>query len=108
MPKVGIEPTRGCPHWILSPARLPVPPLRLTSDFSQGLWRVSREMRKSRTEDLTDDIQGLRIQAAGFRPTAFGQTRTSLHGSGDGVTRGYGTARAGAVIEADKVMTAFF
>ena len=28
VPKVGIEPTRGCPHGILSPARLPVPPLR--------------------------------------------------------------------------------
>jgi hypothetical protein len=29
VPRVGIEPTRGCPHWILSPARLPVPPPRL-------------------------------------------------------------------------------
>jgi hypothetical protein len=29
MPKVGLEPTRGLPHRILSPARLPVPPLRL-------------------------------------------------------------------------------
>ena len=28
VPKVGLEPTRGCPHWILNPARLPVPPLR--------------------------------------------------------------------------------
>src|SRR5262249_31693 len=28
MPKVGLEPTRGLPHRILSPARLPVPPLR--------------------------------------------------------------------------------
>jgi hypothetical protein len=28
MPKVGLEPTRGFPHRILSPARLPVPPLR--------------------------------------------------------------------------------
>ena len=28
VPKVGIEPTRPCGHWILSPARLPVPPLR--------------------------------------------------------------------------------
>ena len=29
VPKVGLEPTRGFPHRILSPARLPVPPLRL-------------------------------------------------------------------------------
>ena len=28
VPKVGLEPTRPCGHWILSPARLPVPPLR--------------------------------------------------------------------------------
>src|SRR5262245_22767625 len=28
VPKVGLEPTRVLPHWILSPARLPVPPLR--------------------------------------------------------------------------------
>ncbi len=28
MPEVGIEPTRANAHWILSPARLPVPPLR--------------------------------------------------------------------------------
>jgi dipeptidyl aminopeptidase/acylaminoacyl peptidase len=28
VPKVGLEPTRGFPHRILSPARLPVPPLR--------------------------------------------------------------------------------
>ena len=29
MPKVGIEPTRGHPRWILSPVRLPISPLRL-------------------------------------------------------------------------------
>src|SRR6266508_3417965 len=28
VPKVGLEPTRGFPHRILSPARLPIPPLR--------------------------------------------------------------------------------
>ena len=28
MPKDGLEPSRGCPHWILNPARLPIPPLR--------------------------------------------------------------------------------
>src|SRR5438105_2727626 len=31
MPKVGIEPTRPFGHRILSPARLPVPPLRLAA-----------------------------------------------------------------------------
>src|SRR5437868_8054348 len=28
LPAEGIEPTRSCDHWILSPARLPVPPRR--------------------------------------------------------------------------------
>jgi hypothetical protein len=28
VPEAGIEPARYCYHWILSPARLPVPPLR--------------------------------------------------------------------------------
>ena len=29
MPEEGVEPSRGCPHGILSPARLPIPPLGL-------------------------------------------------------------------------------
>ena len=29
VPEVGIEPTWGCPRGILSPVRLPIPPLRL-------------------------------------------------------------------------------
>jgi hypothetical protein len=28
VPEEGLEPTRDCSHWILSPARLPIPPLR--------------------------------------------------------------------------------
>lgn len=28
VPVVGVEPTRSCPHRILSPARLPIPPHR--------------------------------------------------------------------------------
>ena len=28
MPVVGLEPTRYCYHWILSPTRLPIPPHR--------------------------------------------------------------------------------
>ena len=32
VPKAGIEPARDCSHWILNPARLPIPPLRLVSD----------------------------------------------------------------------------
>src|SRR5439155_1810035 len=28
LPAEGLEPTRSCDHWILSPARLPIPPRR--------------------------------------------------------------------------------
>ncbi len=28
VPAEGLEPTRPCGHWILSPARLPIPPRR--------------------------------------------------------------------------------
>ena len=31
VPERGLEPPRPCGHWILSPARLPIPPLRLVS-----------------------------------------------------------------------------
>jgi ATP-dependent phosphofructokinase / diphosphate-dependent phosphofructokinase len=40
MPKVGIEPTRPEGHRILSPARLPVPPLRLGISDDRGAMRV--------------------------------------------------------------------
>jgi hypothetical protein len=33
VPAEGLEPTRPCGHWILSPARLPIPPRRLTFDY---------------------------------------------------------------------------
>ena len=31
LPAEGFEPTRSCDHWILSPARLPIPPRRRSS-----------------------------------------------------------------------------
>src|ERR1700752_26507 len=34
MPKGGLEPPRACAHWLLKPARLPVPPLRQLLDVS--------------------------------------------------------------------------
>src|SRR5690349_18599747 len=42
MPAEGIEPTRSCDHWILSPARLPVPPRRLRNKSERiRAWRRS-------------------------------------------------------------------
>src|SRR6266566_3624928 len=34
LPAEGLEPTRSCDHWILSPARLPIPPRR-------RFWRLN-------------------------------------------------------------------
>jgi hypothetical protein len=49
MPKVGLEPTRSCPHRILSPARLPVPPLRrsaiVASDRAAQFERLERSVQ---------------------------------------------------------------
>ena len=36
IPAAGVEPARPCGHWILSPARLPIPPRRLK--FNWGSW----------------------------------------------------------------------
>src|SRR6476660_153348 len=43
MPAEGIEPTRSCDHWILSPARLPVPPRRREErEASAEAWNLKR------------------------------------------------------------------
>jgi hypothetical protein len=42
MPKVGIEPTRAFAHRILSPARLPIPPLRRTENSSPTVRRLGK------------------------------------------------------------------
>ena len=36
IPAAGVEPARPCGHWILSPARLPIPPRR--HKFNWGSW----------------------------------------------------------------------
>ena len=40
VPAEGIEPTHPCEYWILSPARLPVPPRRLCSSGSEATEKV--------------------------------------------------------------------
>jgi hypothetical protein len=34
LPAEGLEPTRPCDHWILSPARLPIPPRRRVQEHT--------------------------------------------------------------------------
>jgi hypothetical protein len=45
LPTEGVEPTRPCGHWILSPARLPIPPRRLTcrDEWLTGFNRNARD-----------------------------------------------------------------
>src|ERR1043166_7407294 len=52
LPAEGLEPTRPCGHWILSPARLPVPPRRLLEERDDT---VSAQKLKSSDEKSTPD-----------------------------------------------------
>src|SRR6478752_6026993 len=45
LPAEGIEPTRSCDHWILSPARLPIPPRRRAEATLQKGSRSSSASR---------------------------------------------------------------
>src|SRR5439155_7234085 len=45
VPKVGIEPTRPCGHRILSPARLPIPPLRPAVTWYEPSLHTARRDR---------------------------------------------------------------
>ena len=41
IPEVGLEPTQPEGHWILNPARLPIPPLRLEVAYTrQGITEL--------------------------------------------------------------------
>ncbi len=42
VPEAGLEPARSCPQWILSPSRLPIPPLRQAGECS---WFPAKSVR---------------------------------------------------------------
>ncbi len=44
----GFEPPRGCPHWHLKPARLPIPP-HPQDDFPQTGFKLSTRYKRCRT-----------------------------------------------------------
>ena len=54
----GFEPSRGCPHRILNPARLPIPPPELRPSRRTAFVRRSGA-EGSRTPDLLNAIQAL-------------------------------------------------
>ena len=49
VPEVGLEPTRPCGHWILNPARLPIPPLRRANNrkFYQSVCKLYTGAQRS-------------------------------------------------------------
>ena len=48
VPAEGLEPTRSCDHWILSPARLPVPPRRRQASSSYEAGVIPQAFRRDR------------------------------------------------------------
>jgi hypothetical protein len=48
LPAEGLEPTRSCDHWILSPARLPVPPRRRRKREATRLAAKLKRFRRDR------------------------------------------------------------
>ncbi len=54
VPEEGIEPTRSCLHWILSPARLPISPLRHEWELYRtvGLCATNRARAERRVDTL--------------------------------------------------------
>jgi hypothetical protein len=74
VPKVGIEPTRYCYHRILSPARLPIPPLRREQYFKNGVLetiRTSDPLIKSQLLYLLSYEDILMVPAAGLEPATY-------------------------------------
>ena len=57
MPRVGIEPTRGCPHQILSLARLPISPPRQIKSVI-----ISKKITDTTKEELTNALCYLTLE----------------------------------------------
>ncbi len=58
MPPVGVEPTLPCGNWILSPARLPIPPQRHEVNYEMAT-KDSKKTYASRQEKLHRGRQSL-------------------------------------------------
>src|SRR5436309_15104852 len=53
LPAEGLEPTRPCGHWILSPARLPIPPRRRFGKERDDTTSAHKLKRAEHVETLT-------------------------------------------------------
>ena len=58
MPKDGLEPSRGCPHWILNPARLPIPPLRHYFSISYKIERCNNTSSDVSFQENITQVEG--------------------------------------------------
>ena len=78
MPAEGLEPTRPCGHWILSPARLPIPPRRHQRKvIVQSIERSSnfnRASRKRSNRFVPFLSQGIERQTSKYIKTKFRAT----------------------------------
>ena len=70
VPKAGIEPARYCYHRILSPARLPIPPLRQFKDGVSGTIRTSDPLIKSQLLYLLSYGDNM-VPTAGIEPATY-------------------------------------
>src|SRR5437764_11923590 len=50
LPAEGLEPTRPCGHWILSPARLPIPPRRLFERTERYRLRAQAQVARTKAD----------------------------------------------------------
>src|SRR5206468_13048275 len=69
LPAEGLEPTRPCGHWILSPARLPIPPRRpiiAEYDYFRVRFEAKKFPRNYYLRDNSSLIQSARIGACGL------------------------------------------
>ena len=97
VPRRGLEPPRGCPHWHLKPACLPISPPRLEArDFTTTRGRLNT---KSPAPSQTDEAWSCR-DSAGATPRPAGalwspvpaRARRRFARTGDHKGRPYGMA----------------
>ena len=72
VPKAGIEPARYCYHRILSPARLPIPPLRHKLDGDPEAIRTLDPLIKSQLlYRLSYGVNKRMVPTIGIEPTTY-------------------------------------
>ncbi len=55
IPAAGVEPARPCGHWILSPARLPIPPRR--HDMKNAIFHLTHGKAVTGFEPVIEVLQ---------------------------------------------------